>query len=74
MHVLVNTQSAGHDSIEAPRRRPTSTEISKLNCLCAATIKPWTVWLFWIDPLAYAQRGILVNEFRDARWQVGAFP
>lgn len=24
-----------------------------------------------IDPLAYAQRGILVNEFRDQRWQVG---
>ncbi|KAK9802906.1 hypothetical protein WJX73_004507 [Symbiochloris irregularis] len=37
--------------------------------LAKPTIKPWTVWLFWIDPLAYAQRGILVNEFRDPRWQ-----
>ena len=38
--------------------------------VCAATIKHWTIWLFWLDPLSYAQRGLLVNEFRDPRWQV----
>lgn len=26
---------------------------------------PWFVWLFWIDPLAYAFESLLGNEFRD---------
>nr|KAK5440522.1 hypothetical protein LTR18_007811 [Exophiala xenobiotica] len=26
---------------------------------------PWFVWLFWIDPLAYAFSGIMANELHD---------
>jgi ATP-binding cassette subfamily G (WHITE) protein 2 (SNQ2) len=26
---------------------------------------PWFVWLYWIDPLAYAFEGMLSNEFKD---------
>ena len=27
------------------------------------------VWVFWINPMQYAQRAILINEFSDPRWQ-----
>ena len=27
------------------------------------------VWVFWINPMQYAQRAILINEFTDPRWQ-----
>ena len=27
------------------------------------------VWVFWINPMQYAQRAILINEFTDPHWQ-----
>jgi hypothetical protein len=37
--------------------------------LCAADIKPWWVWGYWISPLSYAQNAIAVNEFTAPRWR-----
>ncbi|KFK23406.1 hypothetical protein AALP_AAs61696U000200 [Arabis alpina] len=31
-------------------------------------IKPWWVWGFWLSPLSYGQRAIVVNEFTATRW------
>ena len=28
-----------------------------------AQIHPWTVWVYWISPLQYAQQAVSVNEF-----------
>ena len=33
-----------------------------------ASVHPWVVWVYWIDPLQYAQRAIIINEFTDSRW------
>ena len=47
-----------------------------------ASVHPWVVWVYWIDPLQYAQRAIIINEFTASRWgalgptmlQIRAFP
>ncbi|KAL3144459.1 hypothetical protein ABBQ32_004202 [Trebouxia sp. C0010 RCD-2024] len=31
-------------------------------------VHPWVVWLYWIDPLQWAQRAIIINEFTASRW------
>ena len=32
--------------------------------------EPCRIWFYWgLDPLAYAQKGLAVNEFRAPRWQ-----
>ena len=33
-----------------------------------ASVHPWVVWVYWIDPLQYAQRAIIINEFTASRW------
>ena len=33
-----------------------------------ASVHPWVVWLYWLDPLQYAQRAIIINEFTASRW------
>ncbi|KAL0021570.1 hypothetical protein WJX77_010078 [Trebouxia sp. C0004] len=37
-------------------------------------IHPWTVWIYWMNPLQYAQKAILVNEFTGGHWQNKPFP
>eukprot|EP00884_Botryococcus_braunii_P023385 jgi/Botrbrau1/9730/Bobra.0388s0022.1 len=32
-------------------------------------IPPWWVWMYWINPINYAQRALALNEFLDPRWQ-----
>ena len=47
-----------------------------------SSIHPWVVWLYWLDPLQWAQRAIIINEFTASRWgplgpiilQIRAFP
>ena len=47
-----------------------------------SSVHPWVVWLYWIDPLQWAQRAITINEFSASRWgglgpailQIRAFP
>ena len=47
-----------------------------------ASVHPWVVWLYWIDPLQWAQRAITINEFSASRWgdlgprilQIRSFP
>lgn len=34
-------------------------------------VHPWTIWVYWIDPLQYAQRALIINEFTDSRWGSG---
>ena len=36
-----------------------------------ASVHPWVVWLYWIDPLQYAQRALIINEFTAPRWARG---
>ena len=33
-----------------------------------ASVHPWVVWVYWIDPLQYAQRALIINEFTASRW------
>ncbi|KAK9829075.1 hypothetical protein WJX72_003763 [[Myrmecia] bisecta] len=33
-------------------------------------IHPWWIWGFWINPLSYLQRAILINEFTAPRWNI----
>ena len=32
-------------------------------------LPPWTVYLYWVSPLAYAIRALAINEFTSPRWQ-----
>ncbi len=43
---------------------PPSTGFS----IVASSIPDWLIWLYWINPLAYAIRGLSVNELTAARW------
>lgn len=36
--------------------------------LCAGSLHPWVVWLYYINPLTYAFRAVVVNEFLAPRW------
>ena len=36
--------------------------------LCAASIPAWYIWIYWINPLAYAIRALLVNEMNTNAW------
>ncbi|KAK9788281.1 hypothetical protein WJX73_004447 [Symbiochloris irregularis] len=36
--------------------------------LTKSQIHPWVIWLFWIDPLQWGQRAVLINEFTAPRW------
>ncbi|KAI9029130.1 ABC-2 type transporter-domain-containing protein [Hyaloraphidium curvatum] len=29
-------------------------------------MRPWFIWLYWINPLAYAYKAVMINEFADA--------
>lgn len=33
-----------------------------------ASVHPWVVWVYWIDPLQWAQRALIINEFTASRW------
>ncbi len=33
-------------------------------------MRPWTMWMFWADPLSYAQNAVAINEFNAPRWQI----
>lgn len=37
-------------------------------------VHPWVVWLYWISPMQYAQRALLINEFTAQRWQNRVYP
>ncbi|KAL3141609.1 hypothetical protein ABBQ32_004850 [Trebouxia sp. C0010 RCD-2024] len=37
-------------------------------------IHPWVVWIYWMNPLQYAQKAILVNEFTGGHWQDKQYP
>lgn len=42
-------------------------------CHCSLSAAPvCRVWAFWVDPLAYAQKGMANTEFASARWQSAA--
>eukprot|EP00891_Asterochloris_glomerata_P005171 jgi/Astpho2/5171/Aster-04755 len=32
-------------------------------------VHPWVVWIFWADPLQYATRALMINEFTAEHWQ-----
>ncbi|DBA99141.1 TPA: hypothetical protein ACH3X3_011764 [Trebouxia sp. C0006] len=32
-------------------------------------IHPWVVWLYWMNPLNYATKAIIINEFTANHWQ-----
>ncbi|KAL3140482.1 hypothetical protein ABBQ38_004739 [Trebouxia sp. C0009 RCD-2024] len=32
-------------------------------------LHPWVLWIYWMNPLNYIQRAILVNEFTAHHWQ-----
>ncbi|KAK9861402.1 hypothetical protein WJX84_004842, partial [Apatococcus fuscideae] len=38
------------------------------------SMHPWWVWFAWCNPLFYAQRGLVVNEFLAPRWQTKRYP
>ncbi len=38
------------------------------DCTAAAAIPDWWIWMYWISPLSYAVRGILVNEMNTDDW------
>ena len=33
-----------------------------------ASIPPWWIWMYWISPLSYAVRAMLVNEMNADGW------
>ncbi|KAL0051690.1 hypothetical protein WJX82_000289 [Trebouxia sp. C0006] len=37
-------------------------------------IHPWVVWIYWMNPLQYAQKAILINEFSGHHWQNKPYP
>eukprot|EP00891_Asterochloris_glomerata_P009650 jgi/Astpho2/9650/Aster-03918 len=37
-------------------------------------IHPWVVWIYWANPLAYAQRAVVINEFTAGHWQDKRYP
>ncbi|KAL3160198.1 hypothetical protein ABBQ32_010959 [Trebouxia sp. C0010 RCD-2024] len=37
-------------------------------------IHPWVVWIYWINPLQYAQKAIIINEFSGGHWQNKNYP
>ena len=37
---------------------------------CAVDMPIWWIWAYWADPLAYAVRGLVINEFSAPRWNV----
>lgn len=36
---------------------------------CAAYIRGWWIWAYWISPIAYTVRSLALNEFTTANWQ-----
>ncbi|BDA40539.1 Pleiotropic drug resistance protein 1 [Coccomyxa sp. Obi] len=42
--------------------------------LAKGDIPPWWIWFYWIDPIAYAQRAIAINEFAAPRWKALKLP
>lgn len=40
----------------------------------AAAIPPWWIWAYYISPIAYALRGIAVNELTSYRWSAPVRP
>ncbi|KAL0018676.1 hypothetical protein WJX77_002041 [Trebouxia sp. C0004] len=32
-------------------------------------LHPWVLWIYWMNPLNYLQRAILINEFTANHWQ-----
>ncbi|KAK9812481.1 hypothetical protein WJX73_003351 [Symbiochloris irregularis] len=38
------------------------------------SIHHWVVWLYWISPMQYAQRALMINEFTAGRWQKLQYP
>eukprot|EP00891_Asterochloris_glomerata_P005114 jgi/Astpho2/5114/Aster-06326 len=37
--------------------------------LAKQDMNPWTVWVFWANPIMYIQRAIAINEFAAPRWK-----
>ena len=37
-------------------------------CPCAESLHPWVVWLYYLNPLTYAFRALVVSEFSAPRW------
>ena len=36
--------------------------------ICADSLHPWVVWLYYLNPLTYAFRAVVVSEFSAPRW------
>lgn len=35
----------------------------------AGNLRGWWIWAYWINPLNYAMRAVVLNEFTAPRWQ-----
>lgn len=36
---------------------------------CAAYIRGWWIWAYWISPVAFTVRSLALNEFTTENWQ-----